>query len=100
MSLSTVISGTIKSILNVELLFLGVYVLVYGIYKFQMLIVVPLFYLILAFTLIDNLIPHWFKKDIYEHITCLVVGIGLYMIHKRYIKDLWTKIVKSKTKTE
>ena len=97
MSLSTVITGTIKSILNVELLFLGVYVIIYGIYKFEMLIAVPLFYLILSFTLIDNLIPHWFKKDIYEHITCLVVGFGLYMIHKKYIKDLWTKTVKSKT---
>ncbi len=96
-SLSTVITGTIKSILNVELLFLGVYVIIYGIYKFEMLIAVPLFYLILSFTLIDNLIPHWFKKDIYEHITCLVVGFGLYMIHKKYIKDLWTKTVKSKT---
>ena len=98
MSFTTVITETIKSILNVELIFLGVYMIAFITYKFQMLIAVPLFYLILSFTFFDNILPHWFKKDIHEYYASIVVGIGLYIMHNRYIKNLWN--IKGKRKTE
>ena len=63
MNFSSVISETIRSIINVELIFLGIYFLAYITFKFQMLIVIPLFYMIISFTFIDNMILHWFQTE-------------------------------------
>ena len=86
MSFSSVISDTIRSIINVELIFLGIYFLAYITFKFQMLIVIPLFYMIISFTFIDNMIPHWFQTEYLKFFTCFIVGIILFIIHKKYIK--------------
>ena len=96
MSLSSVITETIRSLINVEMIFLAIYTMAYISYKFQMLIIVPLFYLIFSFTFIDNMFPHLFKKDIHEYIICFILGIVLYILHNRYLKNLWNKIGKEK----
>ena len=86
MSFSAVISETIRSIINVELIFLAIYFLANITFKFQMLIVVPLFYMIISFTFIDNMIPHWFQTEYQKFFTCLIVGIILFILHKKYLK--------------
>ena len=91
MSFSTVISDTIKTIITVELIFLGVYVISYLIYKLQLLIVIPLFYQVVAFVFIDNLIPHWFDEQSVEYFICLCSGIGFYVAHL-VIKRIFKKV--------
>ena len=86
MSFSTVISETIRSIINVELIFLGIYFLAYITFKFQMLIVVPLFYMIISFTFINNMIPHLFQTEYQKFFVCFIVGIALFILHKKYLK--------------
>lgn len=86
MSFSTVIIDTIRSIINVELLFVLIYIIAFITFKFQMLIAIPLFYLILSFTLIDNMIPHWFQTELNECFAGLIFGILLYYLHRKYIK--------------
>ena len=91
MSFSTVITETIRSILGVEIIFFAIYMLAYITYKFQMLIVEPLFYLIISFTIIDNIFPHWFKEDYYQYLISFVLGIGLYYFHKKNIRKLFIR---------
>ena len=91
MSFSTVITETIRSILGVEIIFFAIYMLAYITYKFQMLIVEPLFYLIISFTIIDNIFPHWFKEDYYQYLISFILGIGLYYFHKKNIRKLFIR---------
>ena len=91
MSFSTVIAETIRSILGVEIIFFAIYMLAYITYKFQMLIVEPLFYLIISFTIIDNIFPHWFKEDYYQYLISFILGIGLYYFHKKNIRKLFIR---------
>ena len=91
MSFSTVITETIRSILGVEIIFFAIYMLAYITYKFQMLIVEPLFYLIISFTIIDNIFPHCFKEDYYQYLISFVLGIGLYYFHKKNIRKLFIR---------
>ena len=86
-SFSFVIRSTIGDILNVEIIFGLIYIVAYAIYKFNILIYVPLFYMIISFTLIDNIFPHFFKETYIEYIVCLAVGWFLYSKHKQYFKD-------------
>ena len=88
---STVISETIRSVLNLELIFLGIYMLAYISYSFQMLIFVPLFYMIFSFTFIDNMFPHWFKTETRLYLTCFICGILLFILNKKYIKNIFKK---------
>ena len=81
MSFSTVISDTAKSIITVEFFFFIAYIISYLIYKLQLLIIIPLFYQVVAFVFIDNIIPHWFEDQGKEYITCLCSGIGFYVLH-------------------
>lgn len=81
-SISTVVHDTIKSIINVELIFLFIYVVSYIIYKLQLLIIVPLFYQVMSFVLVDNLIPHWFDDQGGEIACGFVGGIVLLVFHK------------------
>ena len=94
---STVITDTIRSVLNIELLFLGIYIIAYITYSFQMLIFVPLFYIIFSFTFIDNMLPHWFQTEFKLYISCFIVGIALFILHKKYIKNIF-KINNTKIK--
>ena len=94
MSFSIVITDTIRSIINVELIFLIIYSISYITFTFQMLIVVPLFYMIISFTLIDNIIPHWFRSEYNEYIISFVVGIFLYIFHKKFIGEHLSNIIK------
>ena len=87
MSFSNVITGTISSIVNIEALLLIVYFIAYITFKFQMLIVVPLFFMIISFTTIDNLFPHWFDSENYEYLVCFIFGIALYILYRNYIRD-------------
>ena len=89
MSFSSVITGTISSIVNIEALLLIVYLMAYITFKFQMLIVVPLFFMIISFTTIDNLFPHWFDSESYEYFICFIVGIALYYFFGKYIKAIF-----------
>ena len=94
MSFSIVITDTIRSIINVELIFLGIYSISYIIFSFQMLIAVPLFYMIISFTLIDNVIPHWFRTEYNKYIISFGVGFALFIFHKTFISKQLTKIIK------
>ena len=95
-SFSSVLIETFRSILNVELIYLGVYTLTYISFTFQMLIVEPLFYMILSFTTIDNMIPHWFRTTFEEYLTCFIAGIILYIFHKSYIRNICKRTNKPK----
>lgn len=86
---STVITDTIRSVINIELIFLGIYMLAYITYSFQMLIFVPLFYMIFAFTFMDNMIPHWFQTEYKLYISSFIVGIVLFILHKKYFKNIF-----------
>ena len=86
MGFSSVISDTIRAIINVELLFLVIYAMAFISFKFQMLIAIPLFYLIFSFTLVDNVIPHWFQTEFNEYVASFIFGILLYYLHRKYIK--------------
>ena len=81
MSFSTVISDTVKGVILVELIFFVAYVISYLIYKLQLLVIIPLFYQVIAFVVIDNIIPHWFDEQGVEYFICLCSGIGLYVVH-------------------
>ena len=85
MSFSIVITDTIRSIINVELVFLVIYTVAYVTFKFQMLIVKPLFYMIISFTFIDNIFPHLFRTSYNEYIISFVGGILLLIFHNKYI---------------
>ena len=100
MSFSNVITGTISSIVNIEALLLLVYLIAYVTFKFQMLIVVPLIFMIISFTTIDNLFPHWFDSESYEYLVCFIVGIGLYILYRKYMRDHINNLFKTnKSKT-
>ena len=86
---TSVITETIRSILNVEILFVVIYMIAYITYKFQMLIIIPLFYMIFSFTFIDNMFPHFFKTEFSEYVTCVVVGFILYILHRKYISNIF-----------
>ena len=94
MSFSIVITDTIRSIINVELIFLAIYSISYITFTFQMLIAVPLFYMIISFTLIDNIIPHWFRTEYNQYIISFVVGVFLYIFHKQFIHVHLSNIIK------
>ena len=83
-SFFSVIRNTISKVLNIEIIFLAVYSVSYLIYKFQSMIYVQLFYMIISFTVIDNIFPHFFKEELFEYITCLIMGYLLYNRHKKY----------------
>ena len=100
MSFSNVITGTISSIVNIEALLLLVYLIAYVTFKFQMLIVIPLIFMIISFTTIDNLFPHWFDSESYEYLVCFIVGIGLYILYRKYMRDHINNLFKTnKSKT-
>ena len=100
MSFSNVITGTISSIVNIEALLLLVYLIAYVTFKFQMLIVVPLIFMIISFTTIDNLFPHWFDSESYEYLVCFIVGIGLYILYRKYMRGHINNLFKTtKSKT-
>ena len=65
-----------------------------------MLIVVPLIFMIISFTTIDNLFPHWFDSESYEYLVCFLVGIGLYILYRKYARDHIINLFKrTKSKT-
>ena len=84
LSFSSVVKGTISKVLNIEVLFVAAYSVSYITFKFQSLIYVPLFYMIISFTIIDNLFAHFFSEEIIEYITCVIAGWFLYTQHKKY----------------
>ena len=86
-SFSSVIRNTISNVLNIEVLFVAAYSISYLIYKFQIMIYVPLFYMIISFTVIDNVFPHFFKDEFFEYITGLIMGYLLYSQHKKFFRN-------------
>lgn len=86
-SITTVIQDTVKSIINVELIFLLIYIISFIIYKLQLLVIVPIFYQIMSFVLVDNLIPHWFDEQGGE-IACGFIGGIILMIFHTIIKKI------------
>ena len=86
-SFSFVIRSTIGDILNVELIFGFIYMVAYFVYKFNKLIYVPFFYMIISFTLIDNIFPHFFKETFLEYIACIFIGWFLYSRHKQFFNN-------------
>ena len=91
LSFSSVIRGTISKVLNIEVLFVDAYSISYIIYSFQSLIYVPLFYMVLSFTIIDNLFAQFFSEELFEYIVCVCVGWFLYTRHKIIFKSKKTK---------
>ena len=83
---SYVIKSTISKLINIEIIFLALYTAAYIIYKFQSMIYVPLFYMIISFTIIDNLFVHYFHEELIEYIVCLIIGFFLYSQHKKIFK--------------
>ena len=83
-SFSSVLRSTIGDILNVEIIFGLIYIVAYAIYKFNELIYVPVFYMIISFTIIDNIFPHFFSESFIEYIACAVIGWFLYSRHKKF----------------
>ena len=82
LSFSSVVKGTISKVLNIEVLFVAAYSISYITFKFQSLIYFPLFYMIISFTIIDNLFAHFFSEEIIEYIACIIAGWFLYTQHK------------------
>ena len=91
LSFSSVIRSTISKLLNIEVLFAAVCGISYIIYKFQSLIYVQLFYMVISFTIIDNLFAHFFSEELIEYIVCLCFGWFLYTRHKKFFKPKKTK---------
>ena len=85
-SFASAIRNTISKILNIEIIFAVIYSASYLIYKFQSLIYVPLFYMVISFTIIDNIFPHFFGEEIIEYIVCIVIGWLLFTRHKKYFR--------------
>lgn len=86
-SFKGVLRKLIRSIFNVEILFMVVYVISYIIFQLQILIVVPVFYLILSFTVVDNMFPHYFNDTSNQYLYCIIIGVVLYLIHRRHFKS-------------
>ena len=87
LSLSDVIKITISKILNIEIIFGLVYTASYLVYKFQKLIYVQLFYMVISFTIIDNLFAHFFSGTLIKYIICLAIGWFLYTRHNKYFQE-------------
>ena len=81
-----VIRNTISKVLHIEIIFAIIYSISHMIYKFQSMIYVPLFYMVLSFTIITNIFPHFFKEELIEYIACAIIGYLLYTRHKKYFR--------------
>ena len=86
MNFPSLIVETIRSIMNVEIIFFAIYMIASITYRFQRLIAIPLFYMIISFTFIDNMLPHIFSSETKEYITCIIIGIILITLHNKYKK--------------
>ena len=85
-SFSYVIRNTISKVLHIEIIFAIIYSISHIIYKFQSMVYVPLFYMVLSFTIITNIFPHFFKEELIEYIACAIIGYLLYTRHKKYFR--------------
>ena len=94
LNFSSVIRGTISKILNIEVLFAAACGISYIIYKFQSLIYVQLFYMVISFTIIDNLCAQFFSEELFEYIVCVLVGWFLYTRHKNFFQSKKKKKIK------
>ena len=85
------IKETIRCILSAQIVLVTLYSISNITFHFQKLIGFPLFYIILVFTIINGLIPHWFSQEIYEYITSVILGIGLYICQCMIINIIFPK---------
>ena len=77
LSFSSVVKGTISKVLNIEVLFVAAYSVSYITFKFQSLIYVPLFYMIISFTIIDK---DCFKRNNTKKHNLLINSCGINLL--------------------